>query len=89
MRARTPTDPSATLTTPPEGAVYTQGQSVTADFECSDSGGSGLASCVGTAADGSAVDTSTLGSHDFKVTATDGAGQHHGGDTRVHGGPCA
>jgi hypothetical protein len=68
------TDPSVTLTTPQEGAVYTQGQSVVADFECSDSGGSGLASCVGTAADGSAVDTSTPGGHQFTVTATDGAG---------------
>lgn len=67
------TDPNVTLTTPPDGAVYTKGHSVTADFECSDSGGSGLASCVGTAADGSAVDTSTLGSHEFTVTATDGA----------------
>ena len=68
------TDPSVTLTSPPEGAVYTQGQAVTADFDCSDAGGSGLASCVGTGADGSAVDTSTLGSHSFTVTATDGAG---------------
>ena len=68
------TDPSVTVTTPPEGAVYSQGQMVTADFECSDSGGSGLASCVGTVADGSAVDTSTLGGHSFTVTGTDGTG---------------
>ena len=67
------TDPGVTLTTPPEGAVYTQGQSVTADFACSDSGGSGLASCAGTAASGSAVDTSALGGRDFSVTAMDGA----------------
>ena len=50
------------------------GESVTADFGCSDTGGSGLASCVGTAADGSAVDTSTAGPHQFTVTAIDGAG---------------
>ena len=68
------TAPSVTLTTPPDNAAYTQGKPVTADFACSDTGGSGLASCVGTAADGSAVDTSTPGPHQFKVTATDGAG---------------
>jgi hypothetical protein len=68
------TDPSVTLTTPPEGAVYTRGDSVAADFTCSDTGGSGLASCVGTVPNGSGVDTSTLGGHSFTVTGTDGAG---------------
>ena len=69
------TDPTVDLRTPPDGAVYEQGEAVTADFGCDDeTGGSGLATCVGTVADGSAVDTSTLGSHSFTVAATDHAG---------------
>jgi hypothetical protein len=47
---------------------------VTADFDCADEGGSGLASCVGPVADGAAIDTSTTGEHRFTVTATDGEG---------------
>ena len=35
---------------------------------------SGVESCVGTVADGAAVDTSTIGYHTFTVTATDNAG---------------
>ena len=59
----------------PDGAVYERGQSVIADFSCRDEvGGSGLASCVGTVADGSPVGTSALGSHSFTVTARDVAG---------------
>ena len=43
---------------------------VLADYECSDDG-SGVASCVGDVADGAAIETATLGSHDFTVTGTD------------------
>lgn len=66
--------PTVNLRTPPSGAAYTRNQSVTADFSCADTGGSGLASCVGTVADGARITTSTLGSHNFTVTATDNAG---------------
>ena len=59
-----------TLTTPPNGAVYVLGQNVTAAFGCTDSG-SGVATCSGTAANGSAVDTSTLGPKSFTVNSTD------------------
>ena len=45
-----------------------------ADFSCADTGGSGLASCVGTVADGQAINTATLGQKTFTVTATDAAG---------------
>ena len=68
------TDPTVTIATPPLGAVYAQNQVVNADFSCADQGGSGLASCVGTVADGQAIDTATLGPKTFTVTATDGAG---------------
>jgi hypothetical protein len=69
------TDPTVTLTTPAEGAVYERGQHVAADYSCADeANGSGLDSCVGDVADGADVDTSTLGQHSFTVTATDNAG---------------
>ncbi len=69
------TDPSVTITTPPDGATYAQGQVVNADFDCGDEpGGSGLDTCVGDVADGSPIDTATLGTHTFSVTATDEAG---------------
>jgi hypothetical protein len=67
---------SVSLTTPAEGASYVQGAVVNADFACTDNrSGAGIASCVGTVADGSAIDTSTVGPHEFTVTLTD-----------VHGG---
>ena len=45
-----------------------------ADYGCADEGGSGLATCAGPIASGTAVDGSVLGAHAFEVTATDGAG---------------
>jgi hypothetical protein len=69
------TDPTITIARPPAGAVYVQNQVVTADFSCADTvGGTGVASCVGTVADGQAVNTATLGQKTFRVTATDRAG---------------
>jgi glutamyl endopeptidase len=69
------TKPSITLTTPAGGATYSQGQAVDAQFACTDdTGGSGIASCVGTVANGSPIATSTLGPQTFTVTATDVAG---------------
>lgn len=52
-----------------EGSVLTPGASVTPRVECTDQGGSSLQTC----ARGS-IDTSTPGTRDFVVTATDGAG---------------
>jgi hypothetical protein len=63
------------VVTPPAGAAYARNRVVNADFSCADEvGGSGLASCVGTVADGEAIDTATLGGHTFMVTATDNEG---------------
>ena len=68
-------DPTITITTPADGATYARGQNVEADYTCADqAGGSGVASCVGTVADGAAIDTGTLGAKTFSVTATDNAG---------------
>ena len=69
------TDPTVTIATPADGATYQLGESVTADFACADeNGGSGLADCVGTVADGDLIDTSTVGSKQSTVTAHDNAG---------------
>ncbi len=70
------TNPTAAIATPISGASFTVGQVVHAAYSCADLGGSLLASCVGTVANGSAVDTSTAGSHTLTVNATDGAGNH-------------
>jgi hypothetical protein len=69
------TPPAITLTTPTDGAVYTLGQHVLASYGCEDqAGGSGVAACDGTVANGAAIDTSTLGAHSFEVHASDNAG---------------
>jgi hypothetical protein len=65
--------PAVSITAPANGASYVQGQAVSSGFTCDDgAGGSWLASCVDQSGhpSGSALDTSTLGSHTFTVTAT-------------------
>jgi hypothetical protein len=69
------TPPTVTLTTPSDGATYGRNDVVTAKYECADeSDGSGLDSCVGDVPVGDAIDTSTLGTHEFRVTARDRRG---------------
>jgi Ca2+-binding RTX toxin-like protein len=66
--------PTINLSTPPDGATYTLNEVINANYSCADeAGGSGLASCAGPA-NGSAIDTSSTGTKDFTVTATDIAG---------------
>ena len=68
------TSPVVVVTTPPNGAVYSRGEPVTVDYACGDFE-SGIDSCVGTAADGSMLDTSSFGTGvEFTVTAVNGAG---------------
>jgi hypothetical protein len=67
------TAPTATITTPADGATYALGQSVSAVYGCSDAL-SGMASCSGTVPPGSAIDTATPGTKSFSVAATDKAG---------------
>jgi len=69
--------PAIDLRTPPDGAVYGLDEQVMADYDCADEpGGSGLASCTGTVADGAAVNTSSLGTKSFTVEAEDKQGNH-------------
>ncbi|MDX6450512.1 MAG: tripartite motif-containing protein 71 [Gaiellaceae bacterium] len=72
--------PSATVTTPADGASYASGSTVNASYSCSPgaNGGAlkaGAAGCSGPVANGSPIDTATVGSHAFAVTATDTDGQ--------------
>jgi Domain of unknown function DUF11/Bacterial Ig domain len=72
--------PTATITTPANGATYTQGQVVDASYTCADASNgpglkSGTAGCSGTVDDGAAINTGTLGAQTFKVTATSTDGQ--------------
>jgi microsomal dipeptidase-like Zn-dependent dipeptidase len=65
--------PSITINTPSEGVpTYTLNQVVSADYSCSD-GGSGVASCGGSIASGSSLDTS-VGPHALTVHAVDNVG---------------
>jgi hypothetical protein len=74
------TPPRITITTPTEGASYPLGGTAVADYACDDAD-SAIASCIGPAADGAAIDTSTVGAKSFTVNATDAAGNTA---TRTH-----
>jgi hypothetical protein len=67
------TPPAVALARPANGAVYGDGELVSADFACSPTDHT-IASCTGTVADGQALDTAVPGSYPFTVTATDAAG---------------
>jgi hypothetical protein len=68
------TAPTVDLRSPVNGSHVKQGAPLVVDFSCADTGGSGLASCVGSAADGVLLDTSKLGEVSVTVTARDHAG---------------
>lgn len=66
--------PTITVNLPIDGGQYTIGDAVFASYLCDDGAGSGVATCEGTAGNGTAIDTSTVGIHTFVVDATDVAG---------------
>jgi hypothetical protein len=65
--------PTVTIVRPADGASYPLGSVKTASYNCADTK-SGMASCVGAVANGSAFDTSTVGDHSFTVTGRDRVG---------------
>jgi hypothetical protein len=67
--------PTITIASPADGAVVAFGGALSAAFACEDAGGgTGLATCTGTTANGAALPTQTVGTHQLTVTATDVAG---------------
>ena len=84
------TGPTITITSPADGATYTQGQFVDVDFSCTDADlASGVDTCDGDVGGDDPADTTTPGEHTFTVVATDGAGNqstltHHYSVTPVH-----
>jgi hypothetical protein len=57
----------------PEPRLYVQGEVASVSFVCSDET-SGIASCTGTQPSGTNLNTSSVGTHEFTVTAVDHAG---------------
>ncbi len=64
--------PSISITNP-GSTSYLLNQAVNAAYACTD-GGSGVATCVGTVANGARIDTSSVGTKTFTVNATDNVG---------------
>ena len=79
------TPPTATITSPADGARFAIGEDVAAHFSCDDAG-SGIASCVGTLdpggpiADGDPIPTNVATLGTLTVTAVDAAGSTSTGD---------
>lgn len=63
--------PAITITAP--AGDYLLNQAAAANYACADDG-SGLAACTGTIANGSNIDTSSVGAKSFTVNATDNVG---------------
>lgn len=70
------TPPTITLTSPTDGASYSQDQVVKASYSCLDTQ-SPPVSCLGTVAKGSPIDTSSVGEHTFKIIAVDASPNHN------------
>ncbi|MCW2987822.1 MAG: putative glycine rich protein [Solirubrobacterales bacterium] len=66
--------PSIAIVSPANGATYTKGQAVTALYSCTPPEGTTVASCKGSVANGSLLDTSALGPRAFTVEAEDSDG---------------
>jgi trimeric autotransporter adhesin len=67
--------PAISIAVPSDGASLVQGTKLPVSFTCSDDDGAAdIASCVGTAPNGSELDTSVAGKRTFTVTAVDIAG---------------
>jgi hypothetical protein len=65
--------PTAAIAVPLVNDVLFQGETLPADYSCADIDGT-VTSCTGNVPVGSAIDSSTIGSHTFSVTATDNDG---------------
>ncbi|HEX6460398.1 MAG TPA: FG-GAP repeat protein [Thermoleophilaceae bacterium] len=66
--------PDISITSPANGATYTQGQAVTGSYACAPPGGATITACAGTVPNGAAIDTATPGAHSFSVSSSDSDG---------------
>ena len=67
--------PPVAIHSPRQGGTYRLGQAVAARYSCAATGtGPPLTSCVGTVRAGRRIDTTTLGTHTFTVSATNADG---------------
>lgn len=70
-----PDPPTVSIVSPVDGATYSLNQVVIAQFSCAEGArGPGLVECSGDVDNGSAVDTSTVGTHTFRARARSGDG---------------
>ena len=67
--------PKITVTAPAVDQVVVRNSVVRASYACDDGTGVGVATCVGTVANGAAIDTSTVGAKTFTVRSTDTEGK--------------
>jgi uncharacterized repeat protein (TIGR01451 family) len=73
ITVRDVTPPAITITSPAANATYQLNASIAASYACLDSG-SGVATCQGTVANGSPIDTSSTGTKIFTVSSSDNLG---------------
>jgi Tol biopolymer transport system component len=67
--------PLIRIASPADGAAYTLGSTVSADYACISVSGARIVTCNGTVGNGSAVDTGSVGTKTFTVSASDEAGK--------------
>jgi dehydratase len=67
--------PKITIASPVKDQVITRNAVVPASFTCDDGTGVGVATCIGTVANGAPINTSSLGTKTFTVNATDNEGK--------------
>jgi Bacterial Ig-like domain (group 3) len=68
--------PSVSVASPASGASYRFGHLVRASYRCNEGkNGPGIVSCTGPVPSGSRIDTRTVGTHTFAVTAVSGDGK--------------
>jgi hypothetical protein len=63
--------PTISIVSPADGGTYTRDQAVAASYSCTPPEGTTVEVCEGPVASGSALDTSTLGTHTFEVEGED------------------
>jgi FG-GAP repeat len=66
--------PQIVISSPVAGSTLNQGAVATASFSCAPAGNAPIASCTGSAANGALLDTGSVGTHNFTVTAIDSDG---------------